>query len=311
MRLVAALFLAAALAANANALVIVPPTVYFLTLSLSAFLANAVVSLFIFGALRGLLGRKLWGKSVFEVASSGVSALGTAIVALFAMACAAYFIRPLDLPSAALCALAAGVIFLAFKIVLSFKEYIVSPGTRRALAISWLSLAAFVALAAGVSSVLAVEERSISTFGGYYPQYPQQGAGMAQGVANDLVQNAPAPGAAQKEQAGEMAKEKEGDAGIIVEPNQPGPSAAISRLWFQPMSQNECVVTIGSFGKSFSPSYSCAVVRNGERARALCPVWVDAAQIGESGAVAFSATGSCDDAGTVTLTGGAFTQIKR
>ena len=289
----------AALAANASALVIVPPTVYFLTLSLSAFLANAVVSLFIFGAFKGVMGKKLWGRSVFEVASSGVSALGTAIVALLAMAGAAYLIQPLDLQSAAACAVCAGVIFLAIKAVLSSKEYIVSGGGRRALAISWLSMAAFVALAAGVSSVLAVEERSISTTGGYYPQ---QGGGIMQDVVSGFSQAAQAPA---------LNEEGKTLAGGMKEPAVPGANAIASRMWFLPTSQGECIIEVGTFRKAFVPAYSCAVLRDDGKTRMFCPVWVDAAEIGQAGTVAFKATGSCDDAGIVRISDGSFTQIIR
>ncbi|MFH0817365.1 MAG: hypothetical protein V1909_01900 [Candidatus Micrarchaeota archaeon] len=272
--------------------VIVPPVVYFLTLSLSAFISNAIVSLLVFGALKGLTMRKYFGKSTYELARAFLSASGTALIAISCMLASALIVYPLDVPGAALSALLAGVLFLAVKFISIFAEFHLSePQKKHSIAVTILLTAAFITLATGVSAMLAID---IQKMNGRYsfqdsqvglPQYPQavQAPGISS-AAQDTAKEAWKPSASEMQ--------------------------AAKTLWFTPKSPGECSITIGNFAISSQASFTCVIDDGGEKKRAFCPISIRHSQIQETGSLAFNATGACADSGIVVVSNRGFEKVQ-
>ncbi|MFH1471206.1 MAG: hypothetical protein ABIF01_05640 [Candidatus Micrarchaeota archaeon] len=286
------LLILACIISAAFAVVIVPPLVYFLTLSLSAFLSNAIVSLLVFGALKGLTMRKYFGKSTYEIARGFLSASGTALIAISCMLASAIIVYPLDVPGAAVSALLAGVLFLAVKFISIFAEFHLSePKKRRSITTAILLTAAFIMLATGVSAMLAID---IQTMGEHYSfEDPRMGLSQYQQAVQE-------PGISSAVQ--DMAKEEQKPSALETQ--------VAKTLWFVPKSPGECSITIGNFEISAQASFTCMIDEDGEKRRAFCPISVRHSQIQETGNLAFSATGACADSGIVVVSSRGFERIQ-
>ncbi|MBU1198015.1 hypothetical protein KJ765_05925 [Candidatus Micrarchaeota archaeon] len=293
----------------AHALVVVPPTVFFLTLSISSFLVNAVVSLLLFGALKGFTNRTYFGKSVFHLLSSGVSALGTAFLALSAMLVSAFLIYPLDYESAALSALSAGVLFLILKWVSAFRAYRNVPShTKTSLVSSWVLLALFIAFATGVSSVLAMDVIVVNT-----DERIEYVSAYQESSPNSLIPDGWLPdldaskGMAQAPSEPSEILGREDDA--LAEAKMDVITTAFTRMWFQPSSDGECRIRVGALEKTIHPLFACQSEEDGARKRIFCPVSVSSDELTVRGSVAFVASGSCSDRGTVFISDTGFERI--
>src|SRR3989344_2486564 len=140
------------LARDAQAIVIIPPVVYFVTLSIGTFISSSIVSLLIFGALKGFANRKYWGRSAFQLLTEAKSALSSALLAILSMVAAVFAVYPIDLESVVLASLIAAILFLLTKFVSSLRQYAVSDGAaRRGLILSSLTIAIFTGPATSVS----------------------------------------------------------------------------------------------------------------------------------------------------------------
>jgi hypothetical protein len=268
-------------------IVIVPPVVYFITLSISAFLANALVSLLLFGALRGLLFRNYFGKTPYELLKSSVSIVGMTMVAVLSMLLSVIALYPTDFRDFVFSGLLAGVLFLLFESILKFREYrLVGNSERQSIAVSLILLSAFIAVATGVSANFAIELKSMKAQGAAYEERHD--------AVYDISHKTESIGAPSLGIAQEKAYER-GEGSI----------------WFMPAGSGECFITIGSFSKSFSPSFRCLADEEGGKKRVFCPVQVPHYEIKERGLLKFKAAGSCDDSGSVLVSDYGFEKIER
>jgi len=150
-------FLLAALAPLSAAIVIVPPVAYFLTLSLGTFLANSLVSLLVFGVLKGATARTYAGRSVYEILYQLMNACLLMLLAFPCMFLAAIAFNPIEQSGFVASGLSAGLLALAAAGIVSLKEFRASDaGRKRTMVASLLAFAAFVAAATTVSAALAV-----------------------------------------------------------------------------------------------------------------------------------------------------------
>ncbi|MCX6778558.1 MAG: hypothetical protein NT157_06815 [Candidatus Micrarchaeota archaeon] len=270
------------LAPMAFPVVIVPPVIYFLTLSLSAFLSNALVSLVVFGALKGVTMHKYLGKSAYELAKIILSASGTAMIAIACMLASVIMVYPLDLQSAAISALLAGVLFLAVKFISIFADYRLSEKAKqRSMAASLILTAIFIALATGASAFMAVDMQKIGVQ--HYEQYEEASQEPWSSMTQDYLAKEAAPVSIPEE---------------------------ASKLWFTPKSGGKCVITVGSFTESYEASFSCSVEEGGAMKRVFCPIPVPHEQVPDRGRVNFRASGACEDAGVVLISDSAFEQLE-
>ncbi|MFH1448546.1 MAG: hypothetical protein ABIG39_06815 [Candidatus Micrarchaeota archaeon] len=271
-----------------HGIIIVPPVVYFLTLSLSTFLVNALVSLLLFGAFRGLLSRRYLGRTTYELARAGISAAGNGLITIGCMVASAIIIYPVDSGGLVFSGVLSGMLFLCFKLVSGFREYSLAANTKkRSILLSWALMSVFIALVTGISANLALEVHAIHTDAWENVQTEDAWEPIVGEQKSAQKADVPAAGIGYV-----------GDAYSYDE-----------RIWFMPGDGGECKVIIGDFRKSFSPAFLCAAGE--DRKRTFCPVWVSHDEVGERGNVAFTASGSCEDSGEVFISDYGFGEIKR
>ncbi|HLC47999.1 MAG TPA: hypothetical protein VJI13_02895 [Candidatus Norongarragalinales archaeon] len=316
------------LARDAQAIVIIPPVVYFVTLSIGTFISSSIVSLLIFGALKGFANRKYWGRSAFQLLTEAKSALSSALLAILSMVAAFFAVYPIDLESVVLASLIAAILFLLTKFVSSLRQYAVSDGAaRRGLILSWLTIAIFIGLATSVSALVSMQSYRIFTGSGSYAPALEKEDALLEPPA-DILTGAKAPssgmrkpamvsdgkvggqGAAAPEgKSGEEPAEGSADASALLP--SPSPSAgAIANLWFIPKSGETCNIFADSYVQTFVPSFTCISEENGARRRIYCPVSISLAQMHSRGDVEFRGTGSCAGKITATITDNGFENVR-
>ena len=261
-----------------HAIVIIPPVVYFVTLSISTFISSSVVSLLLFGALKGFADRKYFGKSLFDILQKIKSGVSTFIMAISCMFLALLAIYPIDLESTLIAAAISAALFLLLKFVFSLREFgALGSSKKRSLLISWLALALFIGIAFSFSALLSIQSyRVITGSGGGYPSQQAEKSPLA--PLAELLTGQGAPSSAESQnlliapteskKSSSVPSEAQGSE-LIGAIQAPSPSKAAAsptsapaslpeqKIWFIPQSAAPCTIFADSSVQSFTPSYSC------------------------------------------------------
>lgn len=273
-------FLVAFFSISAGAIVIVPPAIYFVTLSVATFIANSIIGLLALVAVSGLAGKKFFGKKLSELFSYFFAWLKKAAIALFSMILPVFLVKPIELFSVLLGAfLAFAVCFVVF-FASNYSTYRVS--VKKEKTSMFFSGALFSLFIFGLfcfSAFASIETQLVQTkgFGDFYSQ--------AEPLPGLEIPSADAfPAGAQSPQAKESAQETTKPlAGTFIGP----------KLWFYPLTSKECTVVLGSQSFSFTPSESCYFTENNATVRIFCPVFISLDNITQRGPIDLAATGSC------------------
>lgn len=291
-----------------NAIAIIPPVIYFVTLSISTFLMNAIVSLLIFGFLSGLSRRKYLGKSLYETLGFTLSIIGTGFLTIFAMVVSIILLSPIDLSGVLICGLFSALLAFCAKMLLSFRQFLASDARlKRSIILSGIALALFVAFATSLSAAFSMEVHRIplKASGSTELEYGQSSESgisklgdMVFGIANSAPQMAKTYAA------------KESGSQLMPTPSQ-APKAIEKVLWFIPISGDICEIHAQGFVKSFQPTFNCYFEENGAKQRIYCPVFVNIDSIKIRGDVQFVGTGGCAGSTDAIATDSGFENIRR
>lgn len=313
----------------AQAIVIIPPVVYFVTLSISTFLSSALVSLLLYGGLKGIADRKFFGKNAYQLLLEAKGAISNGLLALISMFAAVFAIYPVDAKSAIEAAALAGGLFLIIKAILSIRRLANADGaSRRSLVISWLVLAAFIGLATGISAMVSMQTYRIHTgFGGYLPAQIQENNALE--PLADLISGVKAPQlgvskSGTEAKAGAAKSEDEAAGAPLSSSPQASPSigngsqaspaplpstpapVVLNKLWFLPKSGEACKIFGPGYSQDFTPTFNCI----SEGIRIFCPIEVPFSQVNSRGEAQFIGTGSCEGMVEVTVTDLGFENIR-
>ncbi|MFH1750320.1 MAG: hypothetical protein ABH863_01430 [Candidatus Micrarchaeota archaeon] len=294
---------------SASAIVIIPPVVYFVTLSISTFISSSIVAMLLFGGLKALSTRKYWGKGLYQLLSEGKSAIAEALLAIICMLAAVYAIYPVDFDSAISTAFIAAALFMLLKFILSFRLFDLSDNAgRRALLVSWATLAMFVALATTVSALASMQSYKVFTgTGGYQPGQVAEKSPLA-----DIL---PISAPFSKQEAAEGGRSAAPENSMVgQEPKSASDSSAPptlqDKIWFIPKSPEICNIFAESFALTFTPSFNCISEVGGARNRIYCPVYISHSQVGIRGDAEFRGTGSCTGIVYATVTDTGFEHVR-
>jgi hypothetical protein len=305
----------------ANAIAIIPPVVYFVTLSISTFIANAIVALLIFGALRGISMRKYFGKGMYEIIGLGLSALSIGILAIVCMLLSIWLLPPIDFEGVLICGLAAAILFILINMLISLKQLSISdPDRKRSIIFSWVALAIFIGLATGASAQFSMQihKLPIKTGGYDLENYNQNSQSPIQSVSDAISGVAKSPSMAKEAPASMPAavgeESKSTTMPSVTASPQPKPTApAETEIWFIPITSNRCIILADSFSQSFQPSFNCYYDDDeaGKKIRIFCPVSISHSTVQMRGNVEFVATGGCAGNVWTIITESGFENIQR
>src|SRR3989338_10635365 len=152
----------------ANAVSIVPPAIYFVTLSIGSLLANIALSCISWLAIQGVFSRKELGKDSSNTIKSLFSFIKNAFIIAVSISIPAISLMPKTEGAIILSAVISGFLGFIVYLFISAREIIIGG---RLLASRILSIGGvlfiFIAVAAYVSLSLAIDETAIDTQGAF------------------------------------------------------------------------------------------------------------------------------------------------
>jgi hypothetical protein len=252
-----------ALATLAQAVVIAPPVVYWVTLSLSTFVANMLVTLFMYAAVRGFASKKLFGKSMAEIFGFVFSMIGKFIIAMIASLVALIWISPISFPEILIASLIALLISLAVSFLAEYREFRVSGSPSRAL----LSITLFSILVAGltfVSAFYALQTQVIVADGSREP-VPAVSLAPSMGLFTPSQSSAPAM----------MDEVRDTDDYEMQKSDSTSPATEkkdTKTIRIIPISDAPCTVSSKDSTETFIPEFTCVAGEGLSQRRIYCPV---------------------------------------
>ncbi len=282
-------------ALTVNAVVIVPPVVYFVTLSIATFLSNVLIALLAIIAVSGFANKKFFGKKVSELFSYFFSWIKKIVIAFISMAIALFVINPIEVFTIIQAAILTFILCLMLFFISNYSTYrVIQKPEKTKLVTSFSIFSLLVALLFLVSVFLSLETQVINT----------ENSSLSYIQNNPLLPSldkiAPFADSMSGAQVGIVEKPQESDDEItqpkLTEPN----------LWFYPSAKEQCIIIIGSQNFTFTPIESCYFYENSSLVRIFCPISISKAQVNQAGTVNLTATGSCKAQQTITITSNGF-----
>jgi hypothetical protein len=228
----------------AGAIVFVPPAIYVVTLSVGAFLTNAMLFVAAWLAFSGLLDRRFFGKKPHELVRCALSFMGRAFVFLSCALLSVLIVSPVTPVENMQAAAVSGAAAFCLLFLGSFRVLLVAEGKGKKI----YSLTLCALLAAGgtyLSIALAQETKVIHTNGAYEKK--------------DMALSAPS--------IADMANEI-GSADLSI-PKIYVPSGYL----FYPQGPGACSIFYRNESiKTITPTYNCYYYENGRSQRVYCPV---------------------------------------
>ncbi|MBM3228925.1 hypothetical protein FJZ26_00685 [Candidatus Parvarchaeota archaeon] len=266
------LLLAVCLVQLSNSVVILPPVVYFASLSLAGFLANSLIALAGIAAVFGAANWRLFGKPFPTVLSSLLGFGSTVFLGILSMLLCAFLLAPRNMSQIAV----ASVFAASLSFVLLFlKDYrAIKAGGNESIK-SLIPIAApsiLFALVFVPIAVFSIEYNKIET----QPQAPldaleRQGDSSALGIKKMQKEAGAMPSFAEQEKTTpeENAQAAEADASQTAQvPKQP---ATIS-VWLLPQSEMPCIVEAGGVAREFEPKKECVLEPSAFSQATYCPI---------------------------------------
>lgn len=270
------------LAGSPSAVVIVPPIIYFASISIAGFLANALISLGALAAVAGVANWKLFNSpapaiisALFGIASRlfiGIVSMTVGLIAFFPVS-----VQQIIVSASAVLVVSAILLFLR-----DYRLFRASPKTMKLqLLASTAMFALFFAIVFAPSAYFAIEYRIINT---------QQDAALPS--ASGLPGSEPGapflPGLG-KAAPQAMAPSEQAAADKVAGQQQDG-----LILWLMPQSGKDCIVDIGTEKEIFSPRKECKLQPDAFSEPQLCPISIRVPRQCQKD-VRIVASGSCSD----------------
>lgn len=266
----------------ANAVVIIPPVVYFISVSLATFFANALVAIVGWAAVQGFSEKVYGGKTAFEIGRFAFSCIGKAIMLIAAMAFAVTFFPPFDLTSAAVTGAAAASAALVFLSLSKARRLLVEKEKSRLVA-TVVGLALFAGAVTTASSVLSLETTVVYRSADLTSTETAPATGFGQPFAG-IAEIQPAQAKAMLPTAPSQEAAAPSKAKILA-----------SQLWFFPQNATKCnIYSDDALVLEASPAGQCFYPSGQQLVKAFCPVALTADKLGRQGRqVRITSTGSC------------------
>lgn len=246
------------LAGSPSAVVILPPIVYFASISIASFLANALISLGALAAVAGVANWKLFNSPASAIISALFGIASKLFIGILSMTVALIAFFPVSMQQIILSASSVLVVSAILLFLRDYRLFRASPKTMKLqLLKQTVAFALFFAIIFAPSAYFAIEHRIIRT----QPEtaLPDSASGLSGSEIGDAP-FLPDPGGAAKQamapSAQAIAGQRQGD--LI--------------LWFMPQSNEDCIVEIGMEEGIFKPKSECKLQPDVFSEPQLCPV---------------------------------------
>jgi len=282
-----------------SAIVILPPVIYFVTLSIASFIGNIIIGLLAWVALSGLLNKQFFGKTLSELISYIFSTLKNIFIAIIAMIAGVFIASPIEIISVLAGALIAAIICCFLLYIANYSELRAVENKRKKKILksnTFFSVIVFLLFSA--SAFLSIETQIL-------PQDPAIKDLYARGAVSGILEEKEID--AFEDIAGMPVS---GVGAPLAEtsktqlPSQPDDAVfpdSLDSLWLYPVDSSTCIVNIGNKTFNFTPKQNCYLLENNIPVRIYCPIEVTIEDISQKGMLNVSATGSCSGQAEITV----------
>jgi len=276
---------------SASAIVIVPPMVYFASISIAGFLANALISLGALAAVAGVANWKLFNSPMSAIISAIFGAASRLFLGIFTMMVALIMFFPISVQQIVFSAFAV-LVMSAF--LLFLRDYRLFRASQKTVKMRLLGTTAVFALFFAIvfvpSAYFSVEYRIISTQ--QETAVPTSASDQSISESFDQLPSLDLNGASKPA----MAPSAQASADYLVAEN-----SIVARqqqgdlvLWFLPQTNEDCIVEIEGMKEIFKPKRECKLQPNMFSEPQLCPISIQVPRQCQKD-LSISASGSCSD----------------
>jgi len=289
----------------ANAIVIVSPTIYFVTLSIATFIANSIIGFLALIAVSGMLNKTFFGKKVSEIFAFLFVSIKKFVIGIISMIIALLLINPIEISSIIQGAIVAAVIFGLLFLLSEYSKFKISISQKKNNILK--SATIFSLLVLIIFTFSALTSLEIKVIAGDDSQ-PSLGADQKQDsfldVFNDSVSEVASAPAARESISPSAGKPSPQEDYAPSYDNIEEKKIILNELLFFPENKEKCKVKVGEQSFVFEPQYSCYSAEGLLPERIYCPVKVSFYEINQLGDVQVIATGSCKDSFAISLESG-------
>src|SRR3989338_3859456 len=144
----------------ANAIAIIAPTVYVISVSILGLIANLIISIIAFVAIQGFASKTFAGKSMYEIVKVFYSILGKIFLYTISLATGIFVSEPFDLNTSILSgAIAAGISFAVLSLFHAREIFLDEKRFNYVKSIALFSI--FVLIAGSASSFYSLKEEQL------------------------------------------------------------------------------------------------------------------------------------------------------
>jgi len=297
-----AIVVAMCIAGIANAIVIVPPIIYFVTFSIGTFILNIFIMTAVYIASRGLINRFYFGRHMHEIVGILFSYLGYILTIISTSFISIAIFDPIDAKSLFYASIFST--FLSFLVMAlnNFRRYVLSDrGRRNDVIISMLVFSVIVFVITFVSAYFSISTSVIKKG----DTFERTADGDAQNSGPEL--NFGMNSASEKRNIGYYDEKVSSQSRPITE----------SSLWFSPYRDGLCeIYAMNKLIKAEKVLDRCFFYDiNMNSKRIACPIGIDIKDVNSlnlttSGEVKFEGKGACLDSYSVHVTENGFINIK-
>lgn len=263
-----------------SAIAIIAPAVYVATLSITAFLANTIVTIAIFIAAKSFSNKNTLTKGVSTKIGFALELIGKILLLLASTTIAILIVNPILIQEAIYTGILAAIICGAILFLYNYKKISISEKeTKKNILLSAAIFCIFVFISSSFVGYFSIETKAIVINGqGVEQSQTLQSPSPLMDIAENFVSNK-----SQSASAPSQGIQKE------ATPTQ--------LLIFYPNNLNECVISSTSQNLRITPTNNCFSSVEGITKRIICPIVIDAKEFTSGSKV--NSSGSCSETYTV------------
>jgi len=264
-----------------SAIAVIAPVVYVATLSLTAFLANTIITIAIFIAAKSFSSKNELKKGLTQKISFVFELIGKTALLIISTTLAILIVNPILISEAIITGIVAAIICAIILFFYNYKKSsIKNSELKKKLVKTSLIFCIFVFISSTLVGYYSIETKVIILNGqGVNQQSLTENNSPLADIANGFIANQSQSASAPIQG---LQKESEKTPQVLI---------------FNPINLNECIISSNEKTISFKPQNNCFSVVNGSQQRVICPIILNENEF-TSGST-LSSSGSCTETYTI------------
>ncbi len=264
-----------------SAIAVIAPVVYVATLSITAFLANTIITIAIFIAAKSFSSKNELGKGLTQKVSFFLEIIGKTSLLIVSTTLAILIVNPILISEAIFTGIVAAVICAIILFFYNYKKFsIKNTEIKKKIIKTTAIFCIFVFISSTLVGYYSIETKVILLDGqGVNQQKVTQTNAPLADIANGFIANQSQSASAPIQG---MQKESENAPQLLV---------------FTPINLNECIISSNEKTISIKPQNNCFSEVNGFQERVICPIVLNESEFTSGSKL--NSSGSCSETYTI------------